>query len=657
MAKVERPIFDVRAEIVGIVDSLKRDPLSLPGRMFGLVQNRRSANNEKGNPHRAYWQTTYRWGQDRHGEPALVDSKGETGLAMIDSMKRYAAFVQNDKRDSGEIRSLKWRVALGQIKQFEGVQRAVFSLKNGESLIFFSPCGIDINDGAAVSKVTRTDNEFQFKSKLLPPTTENTARSLLGDFLTDESQLINLDKQRDLVLFMVVKGHVRNIDFQGNFLEERNKFHLQRLGETPTIQISLGACQSVSQERTCGSTCKSETQNNFSDRQIPIVPILPVVPLLLAVSLPSPSLPLIHGVTPLTTVLCNIVANDNDNPVSHVLSESASMFKILSLPNNVQINELFPKTGVLPAVEFIAPAERDMIKPYPNIQIFDRVREQVEVIIPQVAPYQPLAECSYVLIYESQSSRGQVVEQKNLMMERPVNFKEIPIFKPQIKVGQEDQIVCETARETITMPLVKISATADNQIGKILEVEAEIIDEDEMGKMLPVKPGLQFYDQPVLNEQTAVRPKIKTEDRSEEPDKPAVGKKVKVLAIKRLVVRPSLDLSSAKPDVVGVRSEIQKLIWVSQSTEVTFSDILELEFPKDQNQRLYSLLHFLRKLVKEKLGEDFLWQRRISLMNADGPADDLTETSGDLEDFQEIEYYFSLLQERGNYAQVFAFAN
>ncbi len=667
MAQIERRTFDIKAEVAGIFASAKRDPLSVPGRIFGLTRNLISAHNEKERPNGAYWQTTYRWGQDRHGDPALVDSKGETGLAMIDSMKRYAAFAQRDKRDSQETRAIKWRGALEQIRQFEAVQRAAFSLKNGESLIFFSPCGIDIDDGAAVSKTTRIDNEFQFESKLLPPTTENTARSLLSDFLTDESQLINLDKQRDSVLFMIVRGQVRDIDFQGNFLEERNRFHLQRLGETPAIQISLGACQSVSQDRVCGSTCKSETQNNFPDRQTPIVPILPVMPLLLVVSLPSPSLPSIHGVAPLATVLHNIVANDDDNPLSHVLSKSAFMFKILSLPNNVQINKLFPKTAVLPAVESITSVERNMIKPNLSIQTFDRVWEQAEVIIPQAAPYQPPTECSYVPIYESQSSGGQVVEQKNVMTERSVIFKEMTIFKPQIKIGQEYQIVCETARETITLPLVKISATADNQIGKMLEVEAEIIDQAEMEKRLPVKPGLQFYDQ-------SARSLL-----SEKQNKPAIGN-ARVLAVKRLVVKPFSDLSPVKADAVGVRPEIKKLMWVNQSAEATFPDILELELPKEQNQRIYALWHFLRKLVKEKRGDDlfwqqpimavkpdkplvqpddFLWQRKTTTIRADEPdglINEVVKDEGELEIMDEIEYYFALLQER-IHAQVFAFAD
>jgi len=123
----------------------------------------------------------------------------------------------------------------------------------------------------------------------------------------------------------------------------------------------------------------------------------------------------------------------------------------------------------------------------------------------------------------------------------------------------------------------------------------------------------------------------------------------------RTVVKPTSEnkRQSLKTEKLEIEKlEIRKLVWVVNSPNHNRQPtILELELPKDQNQRLYAFLHFLRKLVKQVFGEDVLWTRLMKVIRADEPI----EVDNPLESLKEIEYYLELL--KGNHAQVFAFAN
>lgn len=99
--------------------------------------------------------------------------------------------------------------------------------------------------------------------------------------------------------------------------------------------------------------------------------------------------------------------------------------------------------------------------------------------------------------------------------------------------------------------------------------------------------------------------------------------------------------------------KIRKLVWVVRPVgDQTYLAVLELELPKDQNQRLYAFLHFLRQVVKKIFGEDILWTSKIRVIRADEPV----EVDRPLEILGEIKYYLSLLRQE-DYAQVFAIVN
>ena len=90
---------------------------------------------------------------------------------------------------------------------------------------------------------------------------------------------------------------------------------------------------------------------------------------------------------------------------------------------------------------------------------------------------------------------------------------------------------------------------------------------------------------------------------------------------------------------------VKKLCWVVPLTITTEQpEMLEVEMPKDQNQRLYNLLHFLRKVIKQQFGEDTIHQRYTHAVQADRQ-----ETYID-----EIEYYLSLLEQKNVRSHVFA---
>ncbi len=98
----------------------------------------------------------------------------------------------------------------------------------------------------------------------------------------------------------------------------------------------------------------------------------------------------------------------------------------------------------------------------------------------------------------------------------------------------------------------------------------------------------------------------------------------------------------------GVISEIQKLCWICPLVETMDQpEMLEVEIPKDQNQRLYNLLHFLQKIVKKQFGEDHIRQRTIQVVNAD--------ESDRVRD--EITYYLTLLEEKNMRMHMYAFVN
>ncbi len=724
--------FDWGAEAVGFINTFQTEPQAIVGRILGLRKNLQSADNENSHPDNAYWKGEYSVDQDRHGNLALVSSEvGAVRIkgswfrgshAMIDSMTRAAALILVRIRQ-GETSPIPLQTLLNQRDQFDAYQRRALTLQVGQSMLSFALCGADVQSGVALQKTTKMDNgTLAYETRLVGSLTDARAQELLQRFVSPDNKMVSLDPDKQgNAAYSALVGNI-DVDLKDEqFIRQTVSDIFQSRGEQQPKIIRIAPCQN----------CKAEGRGSGATSGLVNSPHVESARLAYGLlsaggggggggvggQIASESSRKVVSNINNTETFANSPVLDNKslrkgsqkgerlNKNTEVKTkpelllaqpEGVSLFQILPLPIGVQISDS--------VVECIAPAEKDTIKPYLNIQTFDRVWEQAETAIPQTAR-QPKPDHPSIMIYKARHLREKVVEQKDIIfIEKPMVFKILPeqhqvarqtemvMFKPQTKAEQKYQAVHETERETITLPLIEIPSVAKAQIGKMLEVEAEIIDEDKMGKMLLLKPGVQVYDQPVLpvleDKATVVSKLINepvTEEGNEEQDKPTVGKKIKVLAVKRLIVRPSLDLSSVKPDAVGVWLEIKKLIWVSRSDKAVLTNIMELELPKDQNQRLYSLLHFLRKMVKEKVGEDLLlskqttvakvdepleqpvveakddvlWQRKTKVMRADKPDElinELVEDEEELEVLEEIEYYFALLQER-THARVFAFAD
>ncbi len=90
---------------------------------------------------------------------------------------------------------------------------------------------------------------------------------------------------------------------------------------------------------------------------------------------------------------------------------------------------------------------------------------------------------------------------------------------------------------------------------------------------------------------------------------------------------------------------VRKLCWLVPLTITTEQpEMFEVEMPKDQNQRLYNLLHFLRKVIQHQFGEDTIHSRQTQAIQTDRQ-----ETF-----FDEIEYYLSLLEQKNMRSHMFA---
>ncbi|MFZ2025481.1 MAG: hypothetical protein WAV51_04310 [Microgenomates group bacterium] len=83
--------------------------------------------------------------------------------------------------------------------------------------------------------------------------------------------------------------------------------------------------------------------------------------------------------------------------------------------------------------------------------------------------------------------------------------------------------------------------------------------------------------------------------------------------------------------------KVRKLCWILPLTEATERpEMFEVEMPKDQNQRIHNLLHFLRKVIKQQFGTDTILHRQMQVIQTDVREENL----------EEIEYYLSLLERK-----------
>ena len=120
---------------------------------------------------------------------------------------------------------------------------------------------------------------------------------------------------------------------------------------------------------------------------------------------------------------------------------------------------------------------------------------------------------------------------------------------------------------------------------------------------------------------------------------------IKSVDVRKLYIASTQEQSRVEEHEPKDVKIVRKLCWVVPLTITTEQpEMLEVEMPKDQNQRVYNLLHFLRKVVKQQFGEDTIRSRQTHAVRAD-----IQETYID-----EIEYYLSLLEQKNMRSHVFA---
>ena len=91
--------------------------------------------------------------------------------------------------------------------------------------------------------------------------------------------------------------------------------------------------------------------------------------------------------------------------------------------------------------------------------------------------------------------------------------------------------------------------------------------------------------------------------------------------------------------------KVRKLCWILPLTKDTEQpEMLEVEMPKDQNQRLYNLLHFLRKIVRISSGNDVIRERMIQRIATDNP----------MNESEELEEYIRVLRASRFHGHMFA---
>ncbi|MBI4999281.1 hypothetical protein HZB97_00735 [Candidatus Gottesmanbacteria bacterium] len=226
-------------------------------------------------------------------------------------------------------------------------------------------------------------------------------------------------------------------------------------------------------------------------------------------------------------------------------------------------------------------------------------------------------------------TKPRVVEMESWVVVRP------SAVKAEVAVGQEQR------EKTSSVSLIEIPGT--------LMVEAELVAVHLGGVEVVASPPSEVSF---------------LEEKTPEAIPPFCLKESKILAVRKLTVKSppintsilsdttALHRTVVKTQVAEPELVIRKLRWVINPSENGVKPaIRELELPKDQNQRLYVFLHFLRQMVKEVFGDDVLLTRKVTMMRGDEPV----EVDNPLASLEEIEYYLDLLI--GNHAQVFAFVN
>jgi hypothetical protein len=193
MGKEQACPFSLRAEIIGIADSVRQGKVSLTRRLKGTFDNLRSAKNENQNQ-LAYSTWEYQEGVDRKGRPDLVHPRFGS---MTDSLLRFVAL-----QSSPEGR----KMAKFQLRQWLLIKEAALELKDGEMIYALIPRLIEIEDGAALMRLKKDGNCFLAQSRLLPPGFDQKKAKLLFKRFEKKGLVIkSLSEDEPSPIFQIAK--------------------------------------------------------------------------------------------------------------------------------------------------------------------------------------------------------------------------------------------------------------------------------------------------------------------------------------------------------------------------------------------------------------------------------------------------------------------
>ena len=194
MGKEQACPFSLKAEIIGIANSVRHGKVSLTKRLRGTVDNLRSTRNEN-QDQLAYSDWEYQEGADRKGRPDLIHPRFGS---MTDSLLCFVAL-----QSSPEGR----KMAKFQLRQWRLIKEAALDLQDGEIIYALIPRMIEIEDGAALMRLKKDGNRFLAQSRLLPQDFDQEKAKLLFGRLKEKGLVIkSLSKDEPSPIFQIAKG-------------------------------------------------------------------------------------------------------------------------------------------------------------------------------------------------------------------------------------------------------------------------------------------------------------------------------------------------------------------------------------------------------------------------------------------------------------------
>lgn len=198
MGKEQICPFSLKAELIGIWDSVRGRTVPLSERLKGTVDNLRSTRREA-QDQLAYSAWEYQEGVDRRGQPDLVHPRFGS---MTDSLLRFAAIQNSPERR---------KIAKTQLRQWLLIKEAALELKDGGAIYAFIPKMIEIEDGAALMRLRKDGDHFLAQSRLLSQDfDQEKAFFLFEKFKEKGFKIEDLTSDEPSLIFRIAKGEKEN---------------------------------------------------------------------------------------------------------------------------------------------------------------------------------------------------------------------------------------------------------------------------------------------------------------------------------------------------------------------------------------------------------------------------------------------------------------